>query len=103
MLPGSTGALRRHGAGGFRLLGPSRSCNSKPQRFTRTITLRIFSGRFRPLIAGPVSARSGAPDMVQIQGRQTHHPRPEGLAALVILEPFWERPAGTQTHSRRTG
>ena len=22
---------------------------------------------------------------------------------MVILEPFWERPAGTQTHSRRTG
>jgi len=36
------------------------------------------------------------------QGRQTLHPRPDPTGGVVILEPFWERPAGTQTHSRRT-
>src|SRR5882757_6124880 len=30
-------------------------------------------------------------------------PLPSRADGVVILEPFWERPAGTQTHSRRTG
>ena len=37
------------------------------------------------------------------QSAKILHPLPEPAGGVVILEPLWERPAGTQTHSRRTG
>jgi hypothetical protein len=38
----------------------------------------------------------------RIQGAKARHPLPRPAGGVVILEPFRERPAGTQTHSRRT-
>jgi hypothetical protein len=50
------------------------------------------------LLTGPISR----PKSPRIQGRRALHPLPQPADGVVILEPFWERPAGTQTHSRRT-
>src|SRR5215475_13545783 len=49
----------------------------------------------RHALALPIGSR--------IQGRQALHPLPLTAGGVVNSEPFWERPAGTQTHSRRTG
>jgi len=56
----------------------------------------------RPNATGPFSAHFHAPKSPGIQGKQALHPLPQPADGVVILEPFWERPAGTQTHSRRT-
>ena len=36
-------------------------------------------------------------------GQTNPSPAAEMAGGVVVLEPLWERPAGTQTHSRRTG
>src|SRR6185437_10418515 len=51
---------------------------------------RTFSGPYR------------APESPLFQGGRGPHPLPRRAGGVVILVPFWERPAGTQTHSRRT-
>jgi hypothetical protein len=51
-------------------------------------------GRFRPVLNAPKPPNFGA---------EMPYPLPSPADGVVISEPFWERPAGTQTHSRRTG
>ena len=43
------------------------------------------------------------PRTPRIQGAKTPHPLPRPADGVVICGTLWERPAGTQTHSRRTG
>ena len=66
--------------------------NSLPVTSSEPFRLHC-SGRFRPVLASP--------NPPKFRGRK---PSPAAASAdgMVILEPFWERPAGTQTHSRRT-
>jgi hypothetical protein len=70
---------------------PPPAVHSTPQPVT---PLRHLS-RFRPSF--------GAPNRSQIQGAKTLHPLPRPADGVVICGTLWERPAGTQTHSRRTG
>lgn len=61
-----------------------------------------FAGRFRPRfsgLAGPFWRSGHGPN----SGQQSPAPAARRPGGVVILEPLWERPAGTQTHSRRTG
>lgn len=57
-------------------------------------------------VAGPCSDRSAlefcAPGVTEFRA-EAPFTRAGPADGVVILEPFWERPAGTQTHSRRTG
>ena len=64
--------------------------NAPPGHVTPTLQL----SRFRPIISAPKPPNLGA---------EKPHPLPSLADGVVISEPFWERPAGTQTHSRRTG
>ena len=82
---------------------PCQAMHSTPQHVTRHVTCTHLCGPVPASDFSSLAARLGAPEMVQNQGRQTLHPRPKGPGGVVILEPLWERPAGTQTHSRRTG
>lgn len=70
-----------------------------PQRFgpciQRPNALLVTRAVFRHALALPTDPR--------IQGRQALPRCLDRLGGVVNSEPFWERPAGTQTHSRRTG
>jgi hypothetical protein len=81
-----------------RVCRPARSARS-PQGSSRPV--HSTPQRLRHLSRFP--ARFWCPGGPRIQGRQALHPRPRPASGVVNSEPFWERPAGTQTHSRRTG
>jgi hypothetical protein len=67
---------------------------STPQRAARARHSDTPARPFRPVFSAPKFPKKGA---------EKPHPLPSLADGVVISEPFWERPAGTQTHSRRTG
>ena len=74
-----------------------------------TIRTRPMKGIVRPCIqrpnasSGPLRVHCVAPQN-PVDPRQTSRSTAASTGwRSVMLEPFWERPAGTQTHSRRTG
>jgi hypothetical protein len=58
------------------------------------VTPTLQLGLFGPFFSAPKFPKKGA---------EKPHPLPALADGVVNSEPFWERPAGTQTHSRRTG
>jgi len=94
-------ALRRHVPPGK--AGSAGSCTQRPKTLTRHVTLtlpsRAGSGLGFRTLAGPFWRSGHGPK----SGQQSPSPAARRPGGVVILEPLWERPAGTQTHSRRTG
>ena len=73
---------------------PNASRDTSRVRFSRAgygLCFRVLLGPFCHSDGGPKS------------GQQSPSPAARRPGGVVILEPLWERPAGTQTHSRRTG
>src|SRR5262245_14413076 len=76
--------------------GSARAFNAPtPYSLPSVLFRHVLFCTFRHALALPIGSR--------IQGRQALHPLPLTAGGVVNSEPFWERPAGTQTHSRRTG
>lgn len=82
----------RRRAGHARLPTPGKQghSTSTPQTLHATLSTR----RFRPAFGAQSSRYLRA---------QSPAPLPQPADGVAILEPLWERPAGTQTHLRRTG
>ena len=76
------------------------SSRHAPTEPTPGLPVHAFNAPHRSI--GPVPARSRVPKSPRLQGAIALHPLPNSAGGVAILEPFWERPAGTQTHSRRT-